>query len=455
MNDKKQVANFLLEIAKTSKTDFIDDAKIDKEIIEAAKKINLILPNSDISVFRTVWAEIDKKNLNGVILPRKVVEDGLQTILFKQCNWEHEGAYNICGVTISAKINGDKIETINIFYKSLFPDKFEELKEKIKSGEAAVSFEIWSIDPETKKSTIKVLADGTKEFIKMIVHGTGVLLCNPPACPRAKIFSLVAKKELQKAEQIVNNVFEQDLVYAQLAIEEPKCLNCGNCKKEEFIVEELENKQISEEPKTEEKATETKTEQVAETKVEEPKVEETKTEVAQPLEIVEPKIIVKVTRIHSDVSIDTYIDGTPSGTSQGKSTSKTITEYKDGTQDVIESESEYKQKYDLAQLEEAVNKAKEELANLHKAELETKTNEIKVDLEKKITDKETEITNLKQELVAKAQEIAELTKPVEEASTTQASLDVGNVEVAKAKDKKEIEEAKENINTLISNKHKK
>ena len=87
MNKNKLIARALLEIAK------ID------------------IPSPDLMVMKTVYAEIDKVNLNGVILPRKAVEKGLDSLIGKQCNWEHDGSGFVCGYTISAKIKKDKIET--------------------------------------------------------------------------------------------------------------------------------------------------------------------------------------------------------------------------------------------------------------------------------------------------------------------------------------------------------
>jgi len=683
MNDKKLIANTLLEIAKNSTTELIEDAAIDSEIKEAAKKMGMILPSPDFAVFKTKWADIGKANLNKVRLPRKAVEEGIQTLIGKNLNFEHQGAYNVCGFCLSVEIKKDEIECIQVFYKSLYPDKFEELKEKIKTKEAAVSFEIWNVDPSTKKSVVKELADGTKEIIKIICHGTGLLLINPPACPTAKIFKLVAK-----AQRFLENKFSSDLIYAEMALEnteessyECECLKCGkvissekHCKdikcpvcggemrrkdrpgkgqpteksnevkvvikkielkewicphcekaigekelfydepnkkwyhspckeqgeiilpkdnnqakeetkktmltelyakvtKEEEITfdlamafyyasdeekatltedaakwtrkfinslpdsafaaiepaypektqdknarhlphhngegdlgkeksnanldlshyknalarvnqikpisdsisaEDLQKKAMahlerhkdaleksSEEPKTDEKSTtETKTDEtpkvdaevkvekpetevkpevkseVAETKVEEkPKVDETKPEekAQAPIETVEPKIIVKVTTEYREVRISTYIDGTPSGTDEIKGYYKKITEYKDGTKDEVEEETKVEKKYTFAELEEAVNKAKEELANLHKAELEAKTNEVKVALEQKITEKETEIANLKKELETKTQELAKLQPPKEEPKE-KASLEVGEVSEKKTND---------------------
>jgi len=602
-NDKKLIAEALLEIAKKSTTEFIEDSKIDKEIKDAAKKIGIELPSPDISIFKTVYAEIDKVNLNGVILPRKAVEDGLKTLISKQVNFEHEGAGRVCGYTIDAKINEDKIETINVFFKSLFFDQFDELKEKVKSGEAAVSFEIWNKDPETGESVVKELKNGFKEISPIIFHGTGLLLINSPACPKAKVFHLVANKEIQEAEKIVNKIFDENLIYASFAITDSKCKNCGICicgKEVKVIIKQIESKEwicpycekeigekelfldektnkwyhrpcqekgeiilpketakekeeqkveleklyanvtkeeditfeiamtfyysteeeqktltedaakwtrkfinslpdsafaaiepaypekledkncrhlphhngegdlgkdksnanldlphyknalarvsqikpvsdsisaedlinkasshlerhkdvlekSSEEPKTEVKPDETKpVDAGAETK---PVETEVKKEIAQPLEVIEPKIVVKVTRSYTDVSVDTYVDGTPSGTSQGKTTSKIITEYKDGTQDVVESESEYKRKYDLAELEEAVNSAK--------AEKDTEIATLKAEQDKVLQEKDKEINTIKIELEQKSQEIEKA--KVEDKKTD--DLTVGTVEV--------------------------
>jgi len=564
MNNNKLIAEALLEIAKRSETTFLEVGKEDKELIEAAKKIGIELPSPDLMVMKTVYAEIDKVNLNGVILPRKDVEKGLKTLQGKQCNWEHSGSGYICGYTISAKINEDKVETINVLFKSLFPEQADELKEKVKSGKAAVSFEIWNKNPDTGESVVKELANGFKEISPIIFHGTGVLLANKPACPKAKIFKLISNKLIEEAEKIAERIFSEDLIYASLAIEEPICKKCEicNCEKEvdkveleklyvnvlkeedvtfdiamtfyyssdeekakltedaakwtrKFInslpdsafaviepaypeksedkncrhlphhngegdlgkeksnanldlphyknalarasqiksvtdsisTEDLQKKAISqlerhkdalekssEETKTEEKATETKTEPiVAETKVEEPKVEETKEVKAQELQIIEPKIIVKVTRIYSDTFVDTYADGTMSGTSEGKSFYKTITEYKDGTQDVVEGESEYKKKYDFAELEAKVaeaikvaNDAKDVEINSLKAEIETKKVEVST--------AKAETETVKTELGQKNQEIETLKAKKEEVEPL-LDLNVGIVTEKNEKDK--------------------
>ena len=475
MSDRKLIAEALLEIAKKSHTEILEDAKVDKELVEEAKKLGIIIPSPDLMIFKTTYCEIDKVNLNGVILPRKAVKEGLNTLIGKQCNWEHDGAGFVCGYTISVKINEDKIETINVLFKSLFLDQADELKEKVKSGEAAVSFEIWNKDPETGKSVVKELENGFKEISPIIFHGTGVLLSHKPACPKAKIFKLIANKAIQEAEKIVDKIFDVDLIFASLAIEEPKCKNCSTCNctkdKEEKIMIKCEKCGKDFESSAEEKICvecadlpketivapvapeETKPAEVAgaETKpvdapAEAPKevVAEEKKEEAQPLEVVEPKVIVKITRIYSEVSIDTYVDGTSSGTSEVTGYNKRITEYKDGTKDEVEEKVEIKKKYDFAELEEKVNAAKTE----KDAEIVT----LKTEHERVLAEKDKEITKMKQELESKSQEISKLTAKDETTEKKTLDLEVGNVKI-EAKD--EIKKQAEKINDIIANKGKK
>ena len=468
MNDKKLIAEALLEIAQRSETTFLEVSSEDKELIAAAEKIGLVIPSPDLSVMKTIYAEIDKVNLNGVVLPRKAVEKGIQTLVGKQCNWEHDGAGFVCGYTISAKINGDTIETINVLFKSLFPDQIEELKEKMLTKEAAVSFEIWNVDPQTKESVVSVLDNGFVEISSIIFHGTGVLLTHQPACPKAKIFKLIAKKEITDAEKIVDKIFSEDLIFAQLAIEEPKCRNCGtcNCGKEGEKLEEIKKEgteltvipaeKPAEEAKekilevipAEVKSEETKPAEVvgAETKPEETKVEVTK-EAAQgecPCEkecpCVEEKPV-KVISEYTSICVDTYDEVTGTCTSESRGHTKTIKLFKDGREEVSESDNNalydsYMQKYTItpAELEEKVNLAKAEKdAEIAALRLETET-------------KDNEIKTLKSELGSRDQEIAELKIPKVEVKKEKV-LTVGEVVGEKVSD---TTRRAEEINKIIA-----
>jgi hypothetical protein len=239
MNSKKLISEALFTLAKTSTTEIID-ATEDKELINAASKIGIVVPSPDLSVLKTIYAEIDKVNLNGIVLPKEAVEKGLPTLVGKNINWEHDGAGRICGYIIDAKINDNKIEIIGVVFKSLFPEEMDAVKEKFAEHKLAVSFEIWNRNPEDGTSVIHDLANGFRAIDPITFHGCGLLLVNPPACPKAKVYKLIAQQEVIKEEK-EDKIFEENLICASMAIEEPKCKNCGTCtcKKEESKVEEL------------------------------------------------------------------------------------------------------------------------------------------------------------------------------------------------------------------------
>jgi hypothetical protein len=246
MKDKKLLAETLLEIAKNSSTTVVE-VDSDFDLIESAEKLNIQLPSPDLAVIKTVYAEIDKVNRNGVILPREAVEKGLPTLIGKQINWEHNGAGRICGYIIDTQINKDQIEITGVIFKSLFPEEMEKVKEKFENKDLCVSFEIWNRNPEDKESVVHELENGFRSINPIIFHGCGLLLVNPPACPKAKVYKLVAKV-LTEAEKIIDKVFNEDLIFASSAIEEPKCKNCGTCtcEKEVNKLEEVKLEEILE-----------------------------------------------------------------------------------------------------------------------------------------------------------------------------------------------------------------
>jgi len=449
--NKKILAQYLYDLAKESKSEFIEISK-DSELIKIAEKMNLVVPSPDIAILKTIYARTDVPNRNNIVLPKEAAKKALPTLVGKQANWSHLGKNYICGWILDAKLEKDLIVTYIAIYKSLFPEEFEKMKEMVKGNKMAVSFEIWNKD-ENGNSVLHDLGNGIKSIDPIIYHGVGILIeGETPACKEAyaeKLLATANKKIIDEAEKITNEVFNQDLVFAALVIEEPKCNNCGKCNcikdKEEKLMIKCEKcgkdfeasaeEKIciecsalpKEEPKTEVKAEETKTQEVpviAETKPEETKVEETKEVVAevkpeekkegviaeekpevkaQEVQVIEPKIIVKVTSEYFDSYVDTYIDGTPSGVSKHEGHSKKITEYKDGTKDEVESDTSSEIKYTLAELEEKVNATKAE----KDAEIAT----LKAEQERVLEEKDIEIKNKNTELATKEQEIEDLKNP--------------------------------------------
>jgi len=211
--------------------------------------------------------------------------------------------------------------------------------------------------------------------------------------PQAKDISEEEKKSalakiLKKAKELnMTELLKKYEKAEEVKVEEPK--------KEEVKIEELkaEEAQVTPEPV-----------QVADPA---PVVEQKPDEQAQVAEqpVTEIKLVKEVTQ-ESVITTYTPKEDGSGNTSERKGERKTTRYYSDGKEEVSTEEYTVVDTYSLAQLEEKVNIVKAE--------------------------KDIEITNLKNELAAKAQEIVELTKPkVEVAKVEKPELDVGNVEKAK------------------------
>jgi hypothetical protein len=457
MEDKKLIAQALLDIARNSETTIIS-ASDDKELIDAAKKVGIVLPSPDLAVLKTVYAEIDKVNLNGVVLPRPAVEKGLPTLIGKQINWEHDGAGRICGYTISAKINGDKIEIIGVVFKSLFPEEMDKVEQRFYEKKLAVSFEIWNRNPETGESVVHPLENKYYSIDPIIFHGTGLLADHKPACPKAIVYKLLANTETTEAEKIVDKIFEENLICASMAMEEPKCKGCNPCtcknEKEVIIVDEILENNKEEKKDQLEKSEEQSTQVIPEPAQVVPPVE-VKPEPAQvaeaPVEAcpceVQERPVLTVTEYTSICTETLQEDGTYK--SEQKGLTKITRTFKDSRTEVENRDNnslyeDYVQKYTVtpAELEEKVNAAKvekdleiTELKTIHATELSAKDNEIK---------------NQKEELGKKDQEIAELKPPIVE-EKKEKELTVGT---ATGEIKSEVKEKADEINQIIANKGK-
>ena len=235
--NKKILANSLMEWTLASTTTFID-ATENTDLIAKADKLGIVLPSPDLAAFETVYCELGKPNLNGVVFSKDVAEKGLKTLVGKQINWNHDGAHQICGYIIDDEIKDNKIYITGILFKSLFTSEFSEVVKLFAEKKLFVSFELWNRN-EKGESIIQDTADGNRELTDFIGHGCALLLIDPntgkpipPACPKAQVQKLLAAEEvITEAEKIINSAPERDesLVYAELATEEPTCTKCAKC----------------------------------------------------------------------------------------------------------------------------------------------------------------------------------------------------------------------------------
>ena len=166
---------------------FLDTKEYTDDLKEVAKQRGLVLPSPDISVFRCIYAFANKKNLNGCTLLSEDVISALDTLRFKEVDFEHNREFPV-GVWLDARLEDDKIIAFGAFWKSTFGEDYERLQEKFKVGEAHISFEAWGEREMT----------GPYSYNLKNVHfcGGGILLENDPAFPGAGIVELAKKHDV-------------------------------------------------------------------------------------------------------------------------------------------------------------------------------------------------------------------------------------------------------------------
>ena len=480
MDSKLIISNILTGLTLASKTKFVE-AKDNEDLISLAKSKGIDLPSPDLACFETYYCELDKPNLNNAMLTKKAAEEGINSLIGKQINLNHEGKNYVVGYTIDAKIKENMIVATGILFKSLWQDEFDEIQELFESGKLFVSFELWNREPETGDSIIEIMEDGVKKITKMIAHGVGLLLKGVnPACRKAQVFKLLANQK-DNGEQI----FQEDdrFAYASFSNEVETCTHCTTCscnkEKEVTIVEEIKVEEIakerlcpecnqpmkdedkemcaeclkkkeksSEETQAEVAPVETKTEETpnieAEVKVEEPiaevkieeksEVAETKTEETKPEETKE-EVVEEVKEEATTITTTQEVTKVEEIKPEGE---VITTEVKTETT-VVNDEGKETQK-----VEEEIKT----IVTYTNEQLEVKVQEAKVELQKLIEEKDKEIAQLKQELGQKDQEIADLKNPIVEEKKAKV-LTVGSVETEKIS---ETKKQANKINDIIASK---
>jgi hypothetical protein len=262
--------------------------------------------------------------------------------------------------------------------------------------------------------------------------------------PQAKDISEEEKKSalakiLKKAKELnMTELLKKYEKAEEVKVEEPK--------KEEVKIEELkaEEAQVTPEPvQVADPAPVVEQKPDEQAQVAEQPVTEVKTEVVA--EEIKPIKLIKEVTQESVITTYTPKEDGSGNTSERKGERKTTRYYSDGKEEVSTEEYTVVDTYSLAQ-EELLAAMPKEVSDCVKNKIKDgakPTEAVKTcwDEYKKSQgeamatvagEKDIEITNLKTELAAKAQEIVELTKPkVEVATVEKPELDVGNVEKAK------------------------
>ncbi len=346
-------------------------------LYEIARAKGIQMPHPALGIFKSILAEIEKPNANGVRLGAKATDAAISTLVGTQINRNHLRTDNVLGHTIDALINKDKeIEITCIFFKDIYEEEYDSAMELFAKGKLTMSFEL-SADVESQDK----LADGTKRLNDYYFTGAGLLFGVKPACKKARVFEMATKKLQEKL-----TMERQSLIFANNQNSQKSILEVLNLMADE--VKKIEETVVAEAPKVEEpKAEEAKVEETAtvtpeapvvEAKVETPvvaeapvveapKVEET---AAAPVVAEAPKDVVVVTETKQVVT-DTM--------KENSETIKVETETVRKVDDVVKEERKemVEVTYTYAQMEEVKASYEKEIAAL-KEQISGKEKEIEV-----------------------------------------------------------------------------
>jgi len=188
--DKLQLETFLNDITYNSSYRFLEMGADDDELMEVAKSKNIVLPALDLAVFKCIYAFTDRQNLNGCTLEKAEVEAALPTISGKAIDFDHIRG-KIVGHWADAKLEDDKIIAYGFFFKGNLPDEYEAIKELMEGGVLAISFEAYGVRNFTN-------AAQTEYTFSNIEFSGGALLINTsPAFPGSEVLEM-AKTDNQK-----------------------------------------------------------------------------------------------------------------------------------------------------------------------------------------------------------------------------------------------------------------
>lgn len=260
-----------------------------QELYDLAKSKGIQMPHPSLSIFKSILASIEEPNGNGVRLAKKATEAAVSTLVGCQINRNHLRTGYVLGHVIDASINkSNDIEIVCIFFKDIYAEEWEEAQELFAKGKLTMSFEL-SADVESQDK----LADGTKRLNDYYFTGAGLLFGVKPACKKARVFEMAAKKLQEKL-----SMERQSLIFANNQNSQKTILEVLNLMADE--VKKIEETVVAEAPKVEEP-------KVEEAKVEEPKAEEAKVEEtatvtpeapkAEEAKIEEPKAEVKAEEV--------------------------------------------------------------------------------------------------------------------------------------------------------------
>lgn len=212
--DTKRVRLLFEDMAISSDYSFLEMGKNDEEIRDVAARRGIQLPSKDLAFFKCKYAMVDQENRNKCTLPRKEVKKALKSLVGKAIDKDHLRKATI-GFWLESELVDSDIISYGAFWKSNFPEEFEEIKTRMDSGKMKISFEAWG-DRQFK-------ADSNSYDLTNIEFAGGALLFDSePAFPDAEVLEFSSKQTLEFAKIIEEGKKE----------EKKKKVTCKACKHE-------------------------------------------------------------------------------------------------------------------------------------------------------------------------------------------------------------------------------
>lgn len=225
---QEKVSLFLEELSYKTNYCFLEEGKDKDELVEIAKKYKISVPSKDIAIFKGKYAFVNEKNRNGCTLPKEEVEKSLKTLNGKPVDKDHYRK-NTLGYWFGAELENETIVSYGAFWKSNFPEDYEEVKKRMSEGKMKISFEAWG-DREFKEK-------GGYNLTNIEFAGGALLFDTKPAFDRAEVLefakvmtdeeknNLFTGKENEEVEEAKLRFAEDDNMISRICYEE-QCPFC-------------------------------------------------------------------------------------------------------------------------------------------------------------------------------------------------------------------------------------
>lgn len=250
-NFKTERAKFLFEdLTFNAEYEILEYSKENDELKEIAIKKGIQLPSKDISIFKCKYAMIDEENRNGCTLPRKEVKKALKTLVGKAIDKDHLRKSTI-GYWLDAQVDDSDIIAYGAFWKSNFPEDYDDIKNRMSEGKMKISFEAWG----DRKST----GEKSYELHNIEFAGGALLFDTQPAFPEAEVLEFSTKKgQVLEFAKIIENAkteeeklmeearlnFYYDQEFIGRIMMETECSTCKSKGWNDILMIDFENSKI-------------------------------------------------------------------------------------------------------------------------------------------------------------------------------------------------------------------